>query len=32
MPVLGAWLVGAANGSPWGVVALCAGWNIFALE
>jgi hypothetical protein len=31
MPVLAAWLVGAANGSPWGVVALCAGWNILSL-
>lgn len=31
MPVLAAWLVSAANGSPWGVVALCAGWNILSL-
>ena len=31
MPVLAAWLVSAANGSPWGVVALCAGWNVLSL-
>ncbi len=31
MPVLAAWLVGAANGSPWGVVALCLGWNLISL-
>ena len=31
MPVLAAWLVSAANGSPWGVVALCVGWNVLSL-
>lgn len=31
MPVLAAWFVGAANGSPWGVVALCVGWNLLSL-
>ena len=31
MPVLAAWLVSAANGSPWGIVTLCAGWNILSL-
>ena len=31
MPVLAAWLVSAANGSPWGVVVLCLGWNLLSL-
>lgn len=31
MPVLAVWLVSLSNGSPWGLVALCAGWNILSL-
>jgi hypothetical protein len=31
MPVLAVWLVSLANGSPWGVVALCVAWNLLSL-
>jgi hypothetical protein len=31
MPMFAAWPVIAANGSPWGVVAFCVGWNILLL-
>ncbi len=31
MPVLAAWLVSAGGGSPWGVVILCAAWNVLSL-
>jgi MFS family permease len=31
MPVLAVWLVSLSGGSPWGVVALCAAWNLLSL-
>ena len=31
MPVLAAWLVSIAGGSPWGAVALCVAWNVLSL-
>jgi MFS family permease len=31
MPVLAVWLVSLSGGSPWGVVALCVGWNLLSL-
>jgi MFS family permease len=31
MPVLAAWLVSVGGGSPWGVVTLCAAWNLLSL-
>jgi MFS family permease len=31
MPVLAVWLMSLGSGSPWGVVALCVGWNVLSL-
>jgi MFS family permease len=31
MPVLAAWLVSVGGGSAWGVVTLCAAWNLLSL-
>ena len=31
VPVIAVWLVSLGGGSPWGVVALCAGWNLLSL-
>ena len=31
VPVLAVWLVSLGGGSPWGVVLLCAGWNVLSL-
>ena len=31
MPAVSVWLVSLANGSPWGVVGLCAAWNLISL-
>jgi hypothetical protein len=31
MPVLAVWLFALCNGSPWGVVAVCATFNVISL-
>jgi len=31
MPVLAVWLFSICNGSPWGIVAVCAGFNLISL-
>jgi MFS family permease len=31
MPVLAAWLLGAAGGSPWGAVGIYVAWNVLSL-
>lgn len=31
MPAVSVWLVSLGNGSPWGVIGLCAAWNLISL-